>query len=94
MASYSEIFIQLIWSGATGSLRFKSSPDDFHEQLRRNHWIRGMMWLFLPQFKVPLIYFFPCMYLFFGHSMQLFDVGCQFPGQGMNLGHSGESAES
>ena len=31
---------------------------------------------------------------FFGHCMQQLDVGPQFPQQGSNLGHSGESTES
>lgn len=29
-----------------------------------------------------------------GHSVQLLDVGCQFPVQGLNLGRRDESAKS
>ena len=33
-------------------------------------------------------------FFFLGHSVQQLDVGSQFPDQGLNPGHSGESTES
>ena len=41
-----------------------------------------------------LEFFFFFFFFFFGHGMQPLDMDSQFPDQGLNPGHSSESAES
>lgn len=49
----------------------------------------------LPKFQVSFILVFVCVFCLFVFPLgeQQRDVGSQFPGQGLNLVHSGESTE-